>query len=159
MASKRLALELAAAWLPPDCLVPFAAASKGLKALIESNAFWTDFYRRRFPCLAALPGYASPKDARGFVKALLRAVPVDRKYFQPEGSDFGTKPIPKPEVLLLRLLRLAKSQSRGLWMLGKPLKTSIIPLGIAARSACAIRFGRHFPSGSIFQIEHSPPNN
>ena len=66
--------------------------------MIESNAFWTDFYRRRFPCLAALPGYASPKDARGFVKALLRAVPVDRKYFQPEGSDFGTKPIPKPEV-------------------------------------------------------------
>ena len=98
MASKRLALELAAAWLPPDCLVPFAAASKELKALIESNSFWTDFYRRRFPCLAALPGYASPKDARGFVKALLHRVPVDRKYFQPEGSDFGTKPIPKPEV-------------------------------------------------------------
>ena len=98
MASKIIALELAAPWLPPDCLAPVAAAGKELKALIESNAFWTDFYRRRFPCLAALPGYASPKDARGFVKALLRAVPVDRKYFQPEGSDFGTKPIPKPEV-------------------------------------------------------------
>ena len=98
MASKSLALELAAPWLPPDCLAPVAAAGKELKALIESNAFWTDFYRRRFPCLAALPGYASPKDARGFVKALLLAVPAPREYFQPEGSDFGTKPIPKPEV-------------------------------------------------------------
>ena len=98
MASKRVALELSAPWLPPDCLAPVAAAGKELKALIESNAFWTDFYRRRFPCLAALPGYASPKDARGFVKALLHRVPAPREYFQPEGSDFGAKPIPKPEV-------------------------------------------------------------
>ena len=102
MATKRVALELVAAWLPPDCLVPFAAASKELKALIESNSFWTDFYRRRFPCLAALPGYASPKDARGFVKALLHALPAERKHFQPEGSDFGAEPIPKVEVSVPR---------------------------------------------------------
>ena len=75
MASKRVALELAAPWLPPDCLAPVAAAGKELKALIESNAFWTDFYRRRFPCLATLENYASPSDARALVKGLLHAAP------------------------------------------------------------------------------------
>ena len=151
MASKRVALEIAAAWLPPDCLVPVAAASKELKALIESNSFWTDFYRRRFPCLAALPGYASPKDARGFVKALLHALPAERKHFQPEGSDFGAEPIPKVEVSVPR-----DAQGRAVpFSADAVLVAQLVQVELCRCSDCTYSDPSLFVAGATCNVVHA----
>ena len=69
-----IALELAAPFLCPR-IGALAATCKDLRTASLSTITWTPFFRRRWPCLAAVEHFAAPTDARALVKGLLRAVP------------------------------------------------------------------------------------
>ena len=69
MASQRqtnanyMALELAAPFLCPR-IGALAATCKELRTASLSTITWTPFFRRRYPCLAAVEHFAAPSDAR-----------------------------------------------------------------------------------------------
>jgi len=69
-----LALELAAPFLCPR-IGALAATCKELRTASLSTITWTPFFRRRWPCLAAVEHFASPSDAHALVKGLMHATP------------------------------------------------------------------------------------
>ena len=69
-----LALELAAPFVCPR-IGALAATCKELRAASLSTITWTPFFRRRWPCLAAVEHFAAPADAHALVKALLHSAP------------------------------------------------------------------------------------
>lgn len=69
-----IALELAAPFVCPR-IGALAATCKELRTASLSTITWTPFFRRRWPCLAAIEHFASPSDARALVKGLLHAAP------------------------------------------------------------------------------------
>ena len=69
-----IALELAAPFVCPR-IGALAATCKELRAASLSTITWTPFFRRRWPCLAAVEHFAAPADAHALVKALLHSAP------------------------------------------------------------------------------------
>ena len=69
-----LALELAAPFLCPR-IGALAATCKELRTASLSTISWTPFFRRRYPCLAAVEHFAAPADAHALVKGLMHATP------------------------------------------------------------------------------------
>ena len=69
-----LALELAAPFVCPR-IGALAATCKELRAASLSTISWTPFFRRRYPCLAAVEHFAAPADAHALVKGLMHATP------------------------------------------------------------------------------------
>jgi hypothetical protein len=70
-----LALELAAPFLCPR-IGALAATCKELRTASLSTITWTPFFRRRWPCLAAIEHFAAPADAHALVKGLLPGAPL-----------------------------------------------------------------------------------
>ena len=96
-----LALELAAPFLCPR-IGALAATCKELRTASLSTITWTPFFRRRWPCLAAIEHFAAPADARALVKGLLRAVPPPLKQKLPEcPRDAAGRALPlRGEIIL-----------------------------------------------------------
>ena len=96
-----LALELAAPFLCPR-IGALAATCKELRTASLSTITWTPFFRRRWPCLAAIEHFAAPADARALVKGLLRAVPPPLKQLLPEcPRDAAGRALPlRGEIIL-----------------------------------------------------------
>ena len=72
MPSSLLPLELSVPFLVPTGVAPVARVCRALRAAALNNATWTEIFARRYPCLAGLPGFDKPADARGLVKSLRR---------------------------------------------------------------------------------------
>ena len=96
-----IALELAAPFLCPR-IGALAATCKELRTASLSTITWTPFFRRRYPCLAAVEHFAAPADARALVKGLLRAVPPPQRWELPAcPRDASGRALPlRGEVIL-----------------------------------------------------------
>ena len=96
-----LALELAAPFVCPR-IGALAATCKELRTASLSTITWTPFFRRRYPCLAAVEHFAAPADAHALVKGLLRAVPPPQRWELPAcPRDASGRALPlRGEVIL-----------------------------------------------------------
>ena len=96
-----LALELAAPFLCPR-IGALAATCKELRTASLSTITWTPFFRRRYPCLAAVEHFAAPADARALVKGLLHAAPPPQRWELPAcPRDASGRALPlRGEVIL-----------------------------------------------------------
>lgn len=112
MPSSLLTLELAVPFLVPTGVAPVASVCRALREAALNNATWTEVFARRYPCLAKLPGFDKPADARGLVKSLLAAAMPQRPRITPAPRDAQGRAVPlRGDVMLaVQLLRRAKSR-------------------------------------------------
>jgi hypothetical protein len=78
-----------------------AATCKELRTASLSTITWTPFFRRRWPCLAAVEHFAAPADAHTLVKGLLRAAPSSQWSLPACPRDASGRALPlRGEVIL-----------------------------------------------------------
>mmetsp|Transcript_4518 Transcript_4518/g.14935 ORF Transcript_4518/g.14935 Transcript_4518/m.14935 type:complete len:352 (+) Transcript_4518:153-1208(+) len=89
MPSSLLPLELSVPFLVPTGVAPIARVCRALRAAALNNATWIEVFARRYPCLAELPGFDKPADARDLVKSLVSKEEYD---YASKGYDGYTLP-------------------------------------------------------------------
>ena len=71
-----LPFELAGEFFDAPSLVAVQQLTRGLVRSTSLATMWTGIFRRRYPCLAALPVFQGPlRDGRGLIKKLFAATP------------------------------------------------------------------------------------
>ena len=109
MPSSMLALELSVPFLVPTGVAPVARVCRALRAAALNNATWIDVFARRYPCLAELPGFDKPADARGLVKSLRRPrLWSDLVPPVPRDAQGRAVPLRSETVLVVQVLRRAE---------------------------------------------------
>lgn len=108
MPSSLLPLELSVPFLVPTGVAPVARVCRALRAAALNNATWIEVFARRYPCLAELPGFDKPADARGLVKSLRRPrLWSDLVPPVPRDAQGRAVPLRSETVLVVQVLRRA----------------------------------------------------
>ena len=98
-----LALELAAPFVCPR-IGALAATCKELRTASLSTITWTPFFRRRWPCLAAVEHFAAPADARALVRGLLaRRIILEDDTACPRDAAGRALPLRRDMILAVQL--------------------------------------------------------
>lgn len=110
MPSSLLPLELSVPFLVPTGVAPVARVCRALREAALNNATWIEVFARRYPCLAELPGFDKPADARSLIKSLLATPNYDEDSMPPVPRDAQGRAVPlrSETVLVVQLLRRAE---------------------------------------------------
>ena len=113
MPSSLFPLELSVPFLVPTGVTPVASVCRALRVATLNNATWTDVFVRRYPCLAKIPGFDKPADARGLVKSLLAAAMPRWPRITPVQRDAQGRAVPlrSDVTIAIQLLRRARSRA------------------------------------------------